>query len=82
MMENNWTEDELNSHYRQYVNGVSQNFDWLTVDYNSCYAYELDKRIMMLPRKPEIVIVDHMGLFKTKKHDNNMKVEEVSQSFS
>ena len=34
----------------------------------------------MLPKKPEIVVVDHMGLFKTQKHDNNMKVEEVSQS--
>ena len=34
----------------------------------------------MLPQKPEIVIVDHMGLFKTQKNDNNMKVEEVSQS--
>ena len=34
----------------------------------------------MLPYKPEIVVVDHMGLFRSKKHDNNMKVEEVSQS--
>ena len=80
MMENGWTEEQLHSHYKQFANGVSQNFDWLTVDYNSCYAYELDKRIMMLPKKPEVVVVDHMGLFKTKKHDNNMKVEEVSQS--
>ena len=35
---------------------------------------------MMLPYKPEIVVVDHMGLFKSQKHDNNMKVEEVSQA--
>ena len=34
----------------------------------------------MLPKKPEIVVVDHMGLFKSKKSDNNMKVEEVSQA--
>ena len=34
----------------------------------------------MLPRKPEVVVVDHMGLFKTQKNDNNMKVEEVSQA--
>ena len=34
----------------------------------------------MLPRKPDIVVVDHMGLFKSQKHDNNMKVEEVSQA--
>ena len=34
----------------------------------------------MLERKPEIVMIDHMGLFKSKQRDNNMKVEEVSQS--
>ena len=34
----------------------------------------------MLTQKPEIVVVDHMGLFKSKRTDNNMKVEEVSQS--
>ena len=80
MIDNGWTEDELRAHYKQYANGISQNFDWLTVDYNSCYPHELDKRIMMLPRKPEIIVVDHMGLFRSKKQDNNMKVEEVSQA--
>jgi RecA-family ATPase len=34
----------------------------------------------MLPTKPEIVVVDHMGLFRSKQKDNNMKVEEVSQA--
>jgi len=80
MMEKNWNEEELKAHYTQYANGISQNFDWLTIDYNSCYAHELNKRIMMLPYKPEIVVVDHMGLFRSQKHDNNMKVEEVSQA--
>jgi hypothetical protein len=80
MIEKGWTEEELKAHYKQYANGISQNFDWLTIDYNSCYPHELDKRLMMLPRKPEIVVVDHMGLFRTQKHDNNMKVEEVSQA--
>tara|TARA_R100000700_G_C3148957_1_gene128256 strand:+ start:55 stop:798 length:744 start_codon:yes stop_codon:yes gene_type:complete len=80
MMEKGWTEDELKAHYRQYANGISQDFGWLTIDFNSCYAHELNKRIMMLPYKPEIVVVDHMGLFRSQKHDNNMKVEEVSQA--
>ena len=80
MMEKSWSEEELRTHYRQYANGISQNFDWLTIDYNSCYAHELNKRIMMLPYKPEIIVVDHMGLFRSQKSDNNMKVEEVSQA--
>ena len=80
MMEKGWSEEELRTHYRQYANGISQNFDWLTIDYNSCYAHELNKRIMMLPYKPEIIVVDHMGLFRSQKSDNNMKVEEVSQA--
>ena len=80
MIENKWSEEELKEYYSKYANGISDNFNWLTVDYSSCYAYELQKRILMLPQKPEIVVVDHMGLFKTQKNDNNMKVEEVSQS--
>jgi hypothetical protein len=80
MMEKGWSEEELKAHYKQYANGISQDFGWLTIDYNSCYAHELNKRIMMLPYKPEIVVVDHMGLFRSQKSDNNMKVEEVSQA--
>tara|TARA_R100000742_G_C4278946_1_gene102493 strand:+ start:2272 stop:4005 length:1734 start_codon:yes stop_codon:yes gene_type:complete len=79
-IEKGWDEEELKTHYKQYANGVSQSFGWLTMDYNSCYVQELDKRLQMLPHKPEIVVIDHMGLFKSQKSDNNMKVEEVSQS--
>ena len=80
MIDNNWNEEQLKDHYTKYANGISQNFNWLTVDYSSCYPQEIHKRILMLPNKPEIVVVDHMGLFKSKKNDNNMKVEEVSQA--
>ena len=34
----------------------------------------------MLPYKPEIVVVDHMGLFRSKHKDMNMKCEEASQA--
>jgi len=80
MMQNKWSEEELVEYYSQYANGISKDFEWLTVDYSSCYPHEISKRIMMLPKKPEIVVVDHMGLFRSKKSDNNMKVEEVSQA--
>jgi len=80
MIEKKWNETELREHYMQYKNGISEDFQWLTVDYSSCYPQELNKRIAMLPRKPEIIVVDHMGLFKSQKADNNMKVEEVSQA--
>ena len=80
MIENKWNEEQLKEYYSKYANGISESFDWLTVDYSSCYPHELSKRILMLPKKPEIVVVDHMGLFKSQKHDNNMKVEEVSQA--
>ena len=80
MIENKWSEEQLREYYSKYANGISKDFEWLTVDYSTCYPQELHKRILMLPRKPEIVVVDHMGLFKSQKHDNNMKVEEVSQA--
>ena len=79
MIENNWTEDELKNHYKQMRNGMDEKFKYLTVDYSPPHANELEKRIMMLPRKPEIVVVDHMGLFKSRQRDANMKVEEASQ---
>ena len=80
MIENNWTHEQLIEHYKQFRNGMEEKFKWLTVDYSSPYPYELEKRIAMLPTKPELVVIDHMGLFRSKQRDNNMKVEEASQS--
>ena len=80
MMEMGWTEEELIEHYNKGKNGMDERFKWLTVDYASCYPYELEKRIIMQANKPEIVVVDHMGLFKSKYEDNNRKVEEASQA--
>ena len=79
MIENGWTEEDLKNHYKQMRNGMDEKFKYLTVDYSPPYANELEKRIMMLPVKPEIVVVDHMGLFKSRQRDANMKVEEASQ---
>jgi hypothetical protein len=79
MIENDWTEEDLKNHYRQMRNGMDEKFKYLTVDYSPPHTNELEKRVMMLPVKPEIVVVDHMGLFKSRQRDANMKVEEASQ---
>ena len=79
-IEMGWTEEQLKDHYSQMRNGMEEKFKWLTVDYSAPYPQELEKRIAMLPRKPEIVVVDHLGLFRSKQKDNNMKVEEASQA--
>ena len=79
-IEMGWDEKQLSEHYKQMKNGMDKRFEWLTVDYSAPYAQELEQRITSLPIKPEIVIVDHMGLFKSKQKDNNMKVEEASQA--
>jgi hypothetical protein len=80
MIETGWDENQVREHYKQSKNGVSGKFDWLiNVDFESCYSYELHKRISTLPKKPEIIVVDHMGLLRSKHRDNNMKVEEASQ---
>ena len=80
MMEMGWSEEELKNHYLAGKNGMQEKFKWLTVDYSACYPNELEKRILMQATKPEIVIVDHMGLLKSKYEDNNRKVEEASQA--
>ena len=79
-IEKGWTEDQLAEHYKAMRNGIAQDFEWLTMDYSSCYPAELEKRIYMLPEKPEIIVVDHMGLLRSRQRDNNMKVEEASQA--
>ena len=79
-IEMEWSEEQLATHYMQHKNGMDKKFEWLTVDYSCPYASELDKRISMLPVKPEIVVIDHMGLFKSKQRDPNMKTEEASQA--
>ena len=79
MMETGMDEDEVVESYRQGVS-VSDKFKWLTIDYNPCRSFELQKRIQMQAIKPEIIVVDHMGLFHSAHKDNNMKVEEASQA--
>jgi hypothetical protein len=79
-IEKGWSEEELANHYRSFRNGLEEDFKWLTVDYSPPFAQELDKRISMLPRKPEIMVVDHLGLFKSNQRDSNMKAEEASQA--
>ena len=79
MIENDWSQEELANHYKQMRNGMDEKFKYLTVDYSPPFATEIEKRISMLPTKPEIVVVDHMGLFKSRQRDLNMKVEEASQ---
>jgi hypothetical protein len=80
MIEKGWNEDQLRDHYKQLRNGIDKGFEWLTVDYNSCYPFEIQKRISMLPQKPEVIVIDHIGLLRSRMRDNNMKVEEASQS--
>jgi KaiC/GvpD/RAD55 family RecA-like ATPase len=79
MMETGMSEEEITESYRQGVS-ITDKFKWLTIDFNPCRSFELSKRIDMQPKKPEIVVVDHMGLFHSAHKDNNMKVEEASQA--
>ena len=79
MIENKWNEKQLKEHYKALKNGQDQKFKWLTVDYSSPFPFEIEKRIQMMPIKPEIVVVDHLGLLRSKHKDMNMKLEEASQ---
>ena len=80
MIENKWTHEELKEHYSQLQNGQEDKFEWLTVDYSSPYPGDIERKISMMDNKPELIVIDHMGLFKSKRQDNNMKVEEASQA--
>ena len=77
-IEKGWTEEELAKNYAVSNFKLADKFDWLNVDYQPCFAIELEKRISMLPIKPEIVIIDHMGLMLSKHRDLNLKMEEIA----
>ena len=77
-IEQGWTEEELAKNYANSDFSLADKFDWLSVDYQSCFAIELEKKITMLPVKPEIVIIDHMGLLLSKHRDLNLKMEEIA----
>ncbi len=77
-IEQGWTEEELAKNYANSDFRIADKFDWLNVDYQSCFAIELEKRINMLPVKPEIVVIDHMGLLLSKHRDLNLKMEEIA----
>tara|TARA_R100001163_G_scaffold65834_1_gene65470 strand:- start:8152 stop:9909 length:1758 start_codon:yes stop_codon:yes gene_type:complete len=77
-IEKGWSEEELAKNYAASNFKLADKFDWLNVDYQPCFAIELEKRISMLPVKPEIVIIDHMGLMLSKHRDLNLKMEEIA----
>ena len=77
-IEQEWTEEQLREHYANSNYKLANKFKWLSMDYQPCFAIELEKRIAMLPEKPEILVVDHMGLLLSKHRDLNLKMEEIS----
>lgn len=81
-IEKGWTEDEIREYYATNMQGISDSFKWLYVDYAPCMALELEKKINMLPIKPEIVVIDHMGLMQSKHRDLNLKMEEIAQALT
>ena len=60
-------------------NGVRSGYndEWLMIDYKSCFPFELDKRITAMSEKPEIIIIDHIGLMESNNRDMNGKMEEI-----
>ena len=81
-IEKGWTEEEIRQYYASNIHGISDAFKWLYVDYAPCMALELEKKVNMLPIKPEIVVIDHMGLMQSKHKDLNLKMEEIAQALT
>ena len=77
-IEQKWTEEELQECYASGQFKLADKFKWLNMDYQPCFAIELEKRLSVLPVKPEVVVVDHMGLLLSKHRDLNLKMEEIS----
>jgi len=79
MIEKGWTKQQIIDHYRSFQNGMDKLFEWINFDFEACYVGELTKRINLADVKPEVVIVDHMGLMKSTNNDPNSRNEGISQ---
>ena len=58
----------------------SEKDEWMMIDYKPCHAFELDKRLSVMHFKPEIVVIDHIGLMESNNRDMNGKMEEIMAS--
>ena len=58
----------------------SEKDEWLMLDYKPCHPFELDKRLSVMHFKPEVVVVDHIGLMESNNKDMNGKMEEIMAS--
>ena len=47
------------------------------IDYKPCFPYEIAKRLDVMTEKPEIVVIDHIGLMESNNKDMNGKMEEI-----
>ena len=77
-----WSDEELLAKYYHYRNKIKPEFDWLTMDFQSCYPYELQKKLDIMKVQPKIVVIDHIRLLKSKQRDPNVKIEEASQALT
>jgi hypothetical protein len=69
--------EEIENDLRNGDISYSEDSDWLTIDYKPCFPFELQKRIDLMRKKPEIIVVDHIGLMESNKYDMNAKMEEI-----
>jgi hypothetical protein len=58
----------------------SEKDEWLMIDYKPCHPFELEKRLSVMHFKPEVVVVDHIGLMESNNKDMNGKMEEIMAS--
>ena len=69
--------EEIENDLRNGDISYSEDSNWLTIDYKPCFPFELQKRIDLMRSKPEIIVIDHIGLMESNKYDMNAKMEEI-----
>lgn len=74
------TYEEVEDDLRNGVVEFKEDAEWLTIDYKPCFPFELQKRLDLMKTKPEIVVIDHLGLMESNKYDMNSKLEEIMAS--
>ena len=64
------------SHVQMILDNWDKDFSWLTMEYSRPYITELPAMIEALPKRPEIIFVDHLRFLRTKATDPNEAVDE------
>tara|TARA_R100000008_G_scaffold86873_1_gene82265 strand:- start:5408 stop:7162 length:1755 start_codon:yes stop_codon:yes gene_type:complete len=78
MIHNGWNEHQLKENYKKGKRSLP-NMEHIRFDYQSCYPWEIKRRLEAMEFEPEVIFIDHCGLMKSRFRDEISKDKDISE---